>query len=363
MRGCKRITERFRTIRRALTLRRAFYIIRRSHRRRLKRQWALKTDFISADYNKRIKEYWLQYNLRINTRWHKIYSSRNGICDVRYIPEELYYTTIDRYFNDRRFYYGVTDKNYFSIWFSDIKQPKTVIRKINGFLYNADYRLIAFDDAINNCMENENIVIKPTLDSRGGIDIYFWTKKLGKDELIEKIQRKSNLIVQETIAQHEIISMIHPASINTIRAMTLLIDDTAHILSCVLRMGINGSKVDNASAGGITCGIRENGQLKDVAYSRSGIRYDRHPQGVRFNECFIPSFDKVKAMLLMLQEKMAHLRMISWDIAIGHDGEPILIEGNFRSGGPCVHQFNNGPLFGDLTDKVLNEVFLHQRRF
>jgi len=144
--------------------------------------------------------------------------------------------------------------------------------------------------------------------------------------------------------------------------MTLLFDQEVHILSSVLRMGDDGSRVDNASAGGTTCGIRSDGRLKDVAYARNGTRYDRHPQGFRFSEGMIPSFDKVIGLLTRLQEQMARFRLISWDVVIGADAEPILLEGNFRCGGPCVHQLNNGPLFGDLTDRVLSEVFLRRQR-
>ena len=48
---------------------------------------------------------------------------------------------------------------------------------------------------------------------------------------------------------------------------------------------------------------------------------------------------------------------MSWDLVNGSDGDPILIEANMRKGGLEVNQFNNGPLFGDMTERVLNEVF------
>ena len=48
---------------------------------------------------------------------------------------------------------------------------------------------------------------------------------------------------------------------------------------------------------------------------------------------------------------------MSWDIAIDEDGNPVLIEANMRKGSVNFHQFNNGPLFGELTERVLNEIF------
>ena len=49
--------------------------------------------------------------------------------------------------------------------------------------------------------------------------------------------------------------------------------------------------------------------------------------------------------------------MISWDVTIGEDGRPILIEFNIAFGGLDVHQLPNGPIFGDLTHEVLDDVF------
>ena len=39
------------------------------------------------------------------------------------------------------------------------------------------------------------------------------------------------------------------------------------------------------------------------------------------------------------------------------NGDAVLIEANMRKGGINFHQFNNGPLFGDFTKRVLDEVF------
>ena len=68
-------------------------------------------------------------------------------------------------------------------------------------------------------------------------------------------------------------------------------------------MGVDGNKVDNASAGGITCYIKENGRLKDVAYSAHGIKYNKHPQGFIFNKCIVPSYDGVLDFVRKQHEK------------------------------------------------------------
>lgn len=167
--------------------------------------------------------------------------------------------------------------------------------------------------------------------------------------------------MQEIIEQHPDLAIIHPSSVNTVRTISLLYNAKIHILSSVLRMGVNGNIVDNASAGGITCGIERNGQLKNVGYSANGVRYDRHPQGFEFHNCIVPSYDRVLELVKEQHKKMAHFRLISWDFAIDIDREPVLIEANLKNGELDFHQFNNGPLFGDLLDRMLTEIFVDKR--
>lgn len=55
--------------------------------------------------------------------------------------------------------------------------------------------------------------------------------------------------------------------------------------------------------------------------------------------------------------KLAHFKLIAWDFATDKDGNPVLIEYNLRFQVINFLEMNNGPLFGDLTDEVLKEVF------
>lgn len=316
-------------------------------------QFMKETDTITPEYKKQIEEYWKPFH-KVNTRYHAWYSSRNSIFDPRYIPDNLYYTIIDQYFNNRKYGWGVNDKNYYSLWFPDVKQPKTVIRKVNNIFYDADYHIISETEAIKLCYNHKILIIKPANETGGSRGIQFWT--MGEDIKL-KLSQNSSLIVQTMIKQHKELERIHKDSVNTLRIMTLIMNEQVYHVSTVLRMGVGGSKVDNASAGGITCGVKENGQLKEVAYSAHGDLYHEHPQGFHFSDCIVPGYSKAVEMVKHCHEKMGHFRLISWDVAIDEEGDPILIESNLRNGECDFHQFNNGPLFGNMTDQVLEEVF------
>ena len=141
-------------------------------------------------------------------------------------------------------------------------------------------------------------------------------------------------------------------------------DGSVKILSSILRMGVGDSKVDNASSGGISVGIKENGQLKNVAYSNTGIRYDVHPSSnVHFEEVTIPNFEQMKELVIKLQSRFPYFRLISWDLAVDDNNEPLLIEANLCDGELDFHQLNNGPIFGEDTEAILQEVFTHKRTY
>ena len=115
---------------------------------------------------------------------------------------------------------------------------------------------------------------------------------------------------------------------------------------------------DNASKGGLFCGIKEDGQLTKYGYNRQGQAFDRHPQDTVFKDCRIPYYDKCGKLVLELSNRLIKVaRLIAWDIAVAEDGEPVLIEVNFAYSGVDLFQMANGPLFGDGTEEGIAEVF------
>lgn len=314
----------------------------------------------TREFKKQVRDYWEKYNVRVSPKWAWYYASKNGIYDPRYIPNTLYYTKIDQYFNKRKLGWGFNDKNYYSRIFPGVKQPDIILRKINGFILDEKYNQINKTQAWELISQNTEIVCKPALDTGSGRGLHFWNTKDDKDKIERFLSDASSLdyVVQKVIKQHPDLSKIHASSINTLRIVSILLDDGVHILSSNLRMGTGIERIDNVTAGGISCGIKDDGSLKMMASEYySGVMMECHPQGTVFNGFKIPSYDKAIEMVKKSAPTIPHFRLVSWDIAIDENGEPVLIEANMRKGGINLNQFNNGPLFGDLTDRILSEVF------
>ncbi len=313
---------------------------------------------MDPSFKKEVLAYWQSYTTRFDQNWQHFYSMHTGLQDPRFIPDDLYFTTIDRYLNRRDLARGLKDKNYTPLLFPEIQQPKAVLRKMNGEWMGEFYGLLTEEEAIKRAREYGQLILKPTIISGGGDGIQFWKSEDGVEELERLLQIMGrDLVVQELIEQHENLNRMHDASINTVRVMSFVNQGSVYILSSVLRMGIDGNRVDNAHAGGICAGILPDGRLKPQAFSKGGTRYAAHPQGARFEDCVIPKFPEILERVKMMHSKLAHFRLMSWDVAIGKDETPILVEANLYNGAIDILQLNNGPLFGDLTERVLEEVF------
>lgn len=295
---------------------------------------------------------------------HKFYTIATGKFFPNYMPDSLFYQYIDPFYNNWDMASFLDHKGLYRNMFPGAKQPKLLTYRMNGFWYNENGIIINQEEAVSAVMRSKNSFIKQAVGSEGGHGIIFVDSSKQTSQSLKKLLDFNSLdiVVQEGLEQSSTLSCINSSSVNTIRLLTLLKrDGNVKIYSTVLRMGINESKVDNASSGGITVGIEENGRLKSCAYNAKGIRFDKHPtSGVKFDDFTIPNFEEIKHTVKEQAKNFPHFRLISWDIALDKNNNPIIIEANLKYGEIDFHQLNNGPLFGDDTKEILNEVFVHK---
>ncbi|WP_270488390.1 sugar-transfer associated ATP-grasp domain-containing protein [Butyricimonas synergistica] len=315
-----------------------------------------------------IGTYWSRFRGKYDPRWFDLYNSINqGRYDLKYyIPDDFYYCYIDAFFAERKKCLIYDNKNMYDLYFHDVKQPRTIVKNIDGVFVNNKYEIVDLREARKMCLEEGRVIIKPSVNSEGGKGISFFDRD-DDANVLDKLLSRRDIIVQEVIQQHDSLAKIHSSSINTIRIMTLVFDNRVHVLSSVLRMGVNNAQVDNASSGGIVCGIQMTGQLKSVAYDIKVNKYERHPQGGKFEDIIVPNLNNCYELVKRLALRFVGMtKLISWDFAIGVDGEPILIEANLSFGQIDFHQLCNGPIFKEMTDEILcyvarNNILLNRK--
>ena len=317
---------------------------------------------LSPAQQQEILDYWRPYRkMDKELRWFAFY---NAMCSdktqlKRYIPDHIFYGEVDLYFTSPRRCEALDDKNLYDMYFQDVKMPRTIIRVINGQPLDEQYQPITMEQALERCADAQRVVCKDATLSSGGHGVRFFDfSQCSVEDLKQHLSGNASVNVQEAINQHETLNRIHDKSINTLRIMSLFYNGKVHILSSVLRMGRDGSRVDNASSGGIVCGINTDGTLKEFAFDTTGRRWAQHPQGTVFKGTFIEGYDKCCALIRRIAGRFCTAtRLISWDFAVGEDGEPILIEVNLTYGEVDFHQMCNGPIFGELTEEIISRVY------
>lgn len=326
--------------------------------------WSNKKSVLTNEQKQQVIDFWAPYmkkGKKIPMTFFEFYTQKTGKFSPYYIPTDIYLNHIDEYLDNREASKYFDNKCYYPIIFKGIKQPEFVVLRIGGLWYTPDMNIISNADVEELIKQQGEIFVKLANNSDGGKGVAFIRNE--NNNILNDFNgfvknTKSDIVVQKPLKQHKDIAAIHESSVNTIRIISLLSKDGVKIYSAVLRIGVGGSNVDNACAGGVTCGITDDGLLKDCCYKLNGDRFDVHPtNGFNFTNYKIPSFDKAKEVVIKAHPIVPHFKLVSWDIAINEAGEPVMIEANLAKGGIDVHQFNNGPLFGDDTKKILDEVF------
>lgn len=304
------------------------------------------------------RQYWEKYGKKPSKIWLRLYAKDGEDFDPRYIPDDYWFGEILPYFCNMNFRRPYEDKNFHDKMFPYFNRPETIVKCMAGINYDSEGKEISRDELLDIILTQDEAIMKPSIDSGMGRLIQFYDKKTDdKISLDNKLKELGdNFIVQKILKQHEKMNSLNPNSLNTIRVISLLFKGEAHILSIIARMGSGDAKIDNVSAGGLQITVNEDGTFTKYASDKSRHKHEKHPDtGIVFEGFEIPAFDKIIECVKKGQLNQPHFKIIGWDFAVGEDSEPVFIEYNVM---PGANQMTGGPTFGDLTEEVLQEVYI-----
>jgi hypothetical protein len=312
----------------------------------------------AEEYRTAVLPYWKRFGRKPEKFWFELAGSRDWKMDPRFIPSDLYYMELLPYLNNMQFRFASEDKNYLDMRFPDVKQARTVCRMIAGEYYDDKLELITEEEAVRLCREREGeLFIKPSLYSGFGQGIQKFDPAGCTDERIRELflETGSNLIVQEKIRQHEVLASIDPDSVSTIRVLSLFVDGEVYIPNVYLRVSTAGtSHVTSGSEYNVE--IMPDGSLCPLICLDEGGWFDNHKEGIFDDTLVIPGTDRVIETAKQLHPRVGHFKWIGWDFTLDQDGDPLLIEFN-TAPGDHAQRVCGRPLFGDLTDRVLEDYF------
>lgn len=180
-------------------------------------------------------------------------------------------------------------------------------------------------------------VIAKDPDSDLGFGVYLLTP----DELREWPGRET-LLLQKRLVNHPVLRAVYPpnAPLSSFRVITTLDPDTRqpYVSRCAIRMGMDGSEVDNTAQGGIWAGVHPKTGIvgrgirkKTFAVTKRGRRVAEtvHPDsGKRFEGLKIPWFDECRRLALDAHRRLApDAPSLGWDLALS-ETPPVFLEVN-----------------------------------
>ncbi len=318
------------------------------------------------------------FGKKYSNRWHKLYQSMNGIFCVKYFPELLYTTQLEKLWNPIQYCRVLCDKGLLKVLFDgipiqDLRTPTEYVTCCNGIYRDNDCRIVSLKTIKDILWNIGRVCIKPTTETGSGKRVQFPIFENGKDSRngcsIEYYLNNygKNFTIQECIQEHQSLAQLHPSSLNTLRVITYCLDDQIFHAPLAARIGSGNSELDNIHAGGLSIGVHDDGQLCDDAirlgYGNKNEHFEKHPDtGIVFAKYKIDGISKVLKAAEIAHARIPQLGIISWDFVVDSKGVPVLIEANLSNQSIWFPQIVNGkPAFGENTEKILEMIREHRK--
>ena len=213
-------------------------------------------------------------------------------------------------------------------------------------------------DAFDEFMKKHSVAISKIKNGSGGNGINIIKYEKEDNEILYKKLKKQHVIVEEVLTQCDELKKFNPESVNTLRVVTIVVDNTdVRIMNAVMRMG-NGKKcTDNFHHHGLAALVDEKtGIIVTPAIDKSNNQYYYHPRtGYQIIGYQIPNWESIIETVKSAALVKPEIRYVGWDIALDKNGKVCIIEGNCASD-PDITQMPDQIGKWPKYNKVLKEL-------
>lgn len=307
---------------------------------------------------------WKRYDSNVSVSSYRIFSKFIG-NDQNIIPLEVCANSVEPVLNPQEYMEFYADKNSLHFYLPAHFLPHVYIRNINGYFYDEAYKALTIEQVkvILHSVEQDKLIIKPSRECSGqGVQLV--RKENGS--FIDRDNQTIDLdyldshyhkdyVIQECITQCDYLAQFNPTSVNTIRIFTYRDNNgVIHPMRAILRIGGKGANVDNAHAGGMFCGIDENGKLGKFCCSWLADRvsvFNEHD--FEKNIYTILDYERVKQFSISVAERIPYHDLVALDVTLDQTLTPKLLEINVGGFSAWLFQFTVGSAFGEFTDEIM----------
>ncbi len=289
---------------------------------------------------------------------------------------------IERILNPAEYAHYYEDKNMLDRIFGRENTAGTLLHCIDGYFYDADYRPLPTPQRGEELelqglfASTPKIIVKPAVDSYGGKGIKVYELRgaqyhtLDGKETLDAAMLMSgfgrDFIVQPFMGQHAFYASLNKSSVNAFRIVCYrsVADQQTHLVSSILRIGAPNDALGSITSGSRYIGVTPDGHLARTTMDFWGVTKDL-VNGIDFGEreIRIPDYEKVKEFTIRMSERVPHMRLFSWDIAVDEGGIPKIIELNLTGFSTDMAQFCGMPALGPFAGEVIQHCRARQPKF
>lgn len=323
------------------------------------------------------KKKWSVLDSNISPLSYRIFSEYIGE-DINILPCEVCATYIEPILNPIEYRAIYSDKNAFDQLFGIENTCGTILRRINGKYYDSNYNIIEnIAESILHILNTgqDKIIVKPSVDSNSGQGVQmlirkedkWYTRDKEEPVTVDFINRLGdNLILQPYFEQSDFLKQFNPTSVNTLRifAYRSVKDGNIYIPNAIIRIGGNGSIIDNAHGGGRFVGLTQDGKTMNTTCDFLGNRKAIH-NSIDFskNQYAVPNYDKVIDFVKEQSKRITQHHLLAWDICLDKNNNPKILEINVYGFSSWFFQFTSGTTFGKYTDEIIDYVKKNKPKF
>ena len=262
--------------------------------------------------------------------WLALYTEMRGEFLKGLIPDDVYRFEILPKLNPEKFASLSEAKSMDHKLFPGMTIEPQLVR-LKGEYIDRNGNVLGENQAMDYLYSlDREVVIKPD-NGRQGKGIMFVHSK---DIDVDKLPSDADLIIQERVRQHNILTEVYPYSVNTFRILTYMENSgDVGVKFINLKFGVGGNMVDNISKGGIWVFVALNGKVSSSAYDEFGLETgEHHPDtGYRFSDLKLPFINDIISLCKKAHRSFPYVGLIGWDVYLNESEEPFIVEWNAKN--------------------------------
>ena len=308
---------------------------------------------LTAAQKRAVRKLWRKKG-RFNYDTHELVYWATGKFDPKVVPELYIRLDMEMDLNNQMGKVVWSDKALFDMILPDVPLPKTLLRGMDGQIYDEDFEYVTPKRAGEILRDHgqEAYFYKPSMDSGEGKGIHLVT------DFSESYMKTlgDNWVIQEVLKIHPLFKQLNDTAVPIMRLITFYIGGEVYMSSASMRIGVKGAITDytkkKTGDGSIIVGVTDDGCLKEFGYHPNGEKCYETEDGFKFGGLQIPNFEKAVSLVRAAHKRLPHFRFLGWDVTIDEDGEPVIIEYNINGPGVLYYQYANGSLFGKYFKEI-----------